>query len=121
MIDTHLGKMKTGKVYEAEFIMTKDSPADQVIATQFYVKEIDDYPVQVYNYSGKYSKQDMERWYTGKYQIPYQQSETLEGTKWYIWLPPNNPRYLKVIEKIKHYDYTDNTENNEDSFWNKPF
>lgn len=117
MLKTNLEKLEPGIVYEAELIKTKDIPEEKVIATQFYIPELDTKPIQVYNYA-RMNKTILESWYRGKYGAEYYESEKIEGTHWYIWRPPNNPAYLKVIEKIKNYDYFDTSDSEEnDIFW----
>ena len=101
MINTHIDHMIVGKVYVGEFVKTRDIPEEKVIATQFYVEELDDRPVQLFSYNGNRSKEEMENWYRGKYQTSYNFTEPLDGTKWYIWRAPDNPNFLSIIKRVK--------------------
>ena len=119
MLNTHLDKMEIGKVYVGKFIKSGDIPTEKLIATQFYVEEIGDRPVQLFVYARR-SKPEMETWYRGKYQTDYRLSETLKDSLWYIWLPPDNPNYLNVIRRVRETEIPVNNTDETTDLWGEP-
>lgn len=96
---TNLSKLNIGQVYEAEWVQARDIPDEKLIAIQFDVPEVNDRPVYISSYK-KSSKQKALDGFEKRFKVPLENSDSMRGSKWYVCITPDYPKYLYVVKKV---------------------